>query len=73
MTTPMPYCCDAAIAAALTIALAFSIALVCAIIVGPEAPSFAAGAVIFVIAGPVLLWRLWSGRAWVHPAQSRPS
>jgi type IV secretory pathway TrbL component len=55
MTTPMPYCYDAAIAAALTIALAFSVALICAIIVGPEAPNFAAGAVIFVLAGPVLL------------------
>jgi hypothetical protein len=56
---------DAAIAVALTIALAFGVALICAIIVGPETPNFAAGAIIFALTGPVLLWRLWSGRVLV--------
>jgi hypothetical protein len=65
MTTPTRSGYEAAISIVLTIALASSVALICAIIIGPKTPSVAAGAIILALAGPVLLWRLWNRRGLV--------
>ena len=65
MTTPTCSGYEAAMTVVLTIALASSVALICAVIIGPETPSIAGGAIILALVGPILLWRLWRRRGLI--------
>jgi ABC-type transport system involved in cytochrome c biogenesis permease component len=65
VSTPRRYY-DATIAAALTTVFAIVVALIAAVIVGSDFPNVFVAIIVFVLTGPILLFRL--RRSWSKSA-----
>ena len=69
MVTTIRLYYDAAVAVALTTVFAIVIALIAAVIVGSNTPNVLVAVIVFVLTGPILLFRL--RRSW-HKSAMHP-